>query len=147
MDDINGGIPQFGTRVTSCHYVKRPSAYAIIRDADGRLCVVQTSEGAFLPGGGLEVGETPDQAVLREVAEECGFAARVERRVGAANQLLYAESEQSYYEIPSVFFEVLVVGAVSATEPGHQVTWLSAGEASQQLSRESHRWIVAELPF
>lgn len=32
-----------------------------------------------LPGGRLEEGETPEQCVVREIAEELGFAARAEQ--------------------------------------------------------------------
>jgi mutator protein MutT len=32
-----------------------------------------------LPGGRLEVGETPEQCVVREIAEELGFVARPEQ--------------------------------------------------------------------
>jgi len=33
------------------------------------------------PGGKLEAGETPEQAVIREVAEETGYAVTAERRI------------------------------------------------------------------
>ena len=49
-------------------------AVAILRRADGRLLFVDQrhSEGWALPGGLLRRGECPDDAVVREVAEEVG---------------------------------------------------------------------------
>jgi 8-oxo-dGTP diphosphatase len=53
------------------------AAYADIRDAAGQILLVQTIEAIggrwFLPGGGVEFGEHPDDAVRREVREETGL--------------------------------------------------------------------------
>lgn len=55
---------------------------ALIEDADGRLLVAQRPEGKHLagmwefPGGKVEPGETPQDALVREIAEELGCAAR-----------------------------------------------------------------------
>jgi 8-oxo-dGTP pyrophosphatase MutT (NUDIX family) len=35
-----------------------------------------------LPGGGIDPGETPEEAVLREILEETGFTVKAERLVG-----------------------------------------------------------------
>jgi 8-oxo-dGTP diphosphatase len=54
------------------------AAYADIRDAAGQILLVQTIEAIggrwFLPGGGIEFGEHPDDAVRREVREETGLS-------------------------------------------------------------------------
>ncbi len=61
----------------------RVAAYALVRDAHGRilLCRIAPSvvAGAVwtLPGGGLEFGEQPDTAVLRELAEEAGYEGEI----------------------------------------------------------------------
>lgn len=51
-------------------------AVAILRRADGHLLLVDQrhSEGWALPGGLLRRGEGPDDAVVREVAEEVGVS-------------------------------------------------------------------------
>ncbi|MGK6311811.1 NUDIX domain-containing protein [Neorhizobium sp. DT-125] len=61
-----------------------PSVAAVIRDADGRLLLQEkrSGEGWSLPAGGIEPGETPQDAVLREVLEETGFEARVSAILG-----------------------------------------------------------------
>ncbi len=50
----------------------RPSAYAIVLK-DNKLLVSPQQNGIDLPGGGIELGETPEQAVIREVKEETGL--------------------------------------------------------------------------
>lgn len=70
-------MPVFGERVAGASYALRPSAYALIRNEFGQVAVVRTAQGVFLPGGGIEAGETPEQAVQREVLEECGLGIRL----------------------------------------------------------------------
>jgi 8-oxo-dGTP pyrophosphatase MutT (NUDIX family) len=42
---------------------------------DGRILLLHNDRGEWeLPGGRLEVGETPEQCVVREIAEETGWA-------------------------------------------------------------------------
>lgn len=66
----------------------RIGAYAICVDADGRILLARCAEGEpepgawTLPGGGVEWGEHPDDAVVRELAEETGLVGRPGRVLG-----------------------------------------------------------------
>lgn len=59
---------------------QRVGAYAILRDAGGRILLVRAAPWLtvagrwFLPGGGVEHGEAPLDALRREVVEESGLA-------------------------------------------------------------------------
>lgn len=52
-----------------------PSVAAVIHDKHGRILLQEkaSDEGWSLPAGAIEPGETPQEAVVREVAEETGF--------------------------------------------------------------------------
>lgn len=60
----------------------RIGAYAIVTDDADRILVCRIAEGYpaagkwTLPGGGVDHGEHPDDAVLRELAEETGLTGR-----------------------------------------------------------------------
>jgi 8-oxo-dGTP pyrophosphatase MutT (NUDIX family) len=62
--------------------VWRPSAYAIILK-DGKILVSKQFGTYHLPGGAIEFGEMPEEAVVREVQEETGFVVSGPRLVDA----------------------------------------------------------------
>jgi 8-oxo-dGTP diphosphatase len=59
--------------------LQRTAAYAVVRDPSGRVLLVRASPRSdlaghwFLPGGGLRHGESPAEAVRRELLEETGL--------------------------------------------------------------------------
>jgi 8-oxo-dGTP diphosphatase len=53
----------------------RPSAYGIII-RNNAILLVKQDNGYDLPGGGVELGETLEQAVIREIQEESGIIAK-----------------------------------------------------------------------
>jgi ADP-ribose pyrophosphatase YjhB (NUDIX family) len=63
------------------------TTYAFVRDGDGRYLVLRRAKDPFLgawdlPGGFVEPGETPADAVRREIAEETGLDVELERLLG-----------------------------------------------------------------
>ena len=62
----------------------RVAAYALAVDAAGRLLLARVAPGYraagmwTLPGGGLDFGEHPADAVLRELTEETGLSGQVQ---------------------------------------------------------------------
>jgi 8-oxo-dGTP diphosphatase len=62
---------------------QRLAAYALVVDSAGRVLLARHPDERrhigrwLLPGGGVEHGEHPEQAVIREVCEETGLAVQV----------------------------------------------------------------------
>ncbi len=65
--------------VTSVNRRQRIAAYGVCRDADGRLLLARASPALtvqgrwFLPGGGVQHGESPPDSLRREIEEESGL--------------------------------------------------------------------------
>ena len=65
-------------------YLLLPGVTAVIRDDDRFLLARQRDSGRWsLIGGGIEPGEDPRVALLREVREELGVGSDVIRIIGA----------------------------------------------------------------
>ena len=81
-------------------------ALVFIRQDDTILLVKQTTGEKFwsLPGGVVEMGESVEQAAVREVREETGLAVRIQRIVG-----LYSKPDEGSL---AVAFEATVIGGV-----------------------------------
>jgi 8-oxo-dGTP diphosphatase len=137
--------PIFGTRHPGIDYRRRPSAYVVLRNAAGEVAVIRTPRGAFLPGGGIDAGESPEDAVRREAREEAGLALGALTPLGTANEFIRAVDEDGWFEKVCTFFTASVVDRGAATEPDHELLWLGDDEACALLGHESHRWAIARF--
>jgi 8-oxo-dGTP diphosphatase len=131
--------PVFGTRREGQVYIRRPSAYALVRNLAGDWAVVRTPHGCFLPGGGMEPEETPQQTVIREAREECGFILKPSATTARAIQFSYSIQERKYFEKTCEFMDAELVNTVAPTEQDHELLWLTLDQALDVLFHESHR--------
>ena len=130
----------FGARQPGVQYTLRSAAYAVVLDDRSRVACVQEESGRFLPGGGLEAGETDVDAVHREVKEECGRSFEIVEALGAAVQFFVSPRGESY-ELHAAFF-LGRFGPATAPDRESAVEWLPALPEPPQFFHECHRWAV-----
>ena len=99
----------------------RVAAYAVIVDDRGML-LSHWNEGGYsgwtLPGGGIDPGEDPADAAVREVFEETGFAAELEDLIGVDSHVVPAErrigtKEHSLHALRIVYRAHVTGGALT----------------------------------
>lgn len=135
----------FGEAPAGCVLRPRRAAYAVLFDDQGRIAVVQGvtshSNGYWLPGGGCESGESPEEAIEREVMEELGRRIKNVERLGEAVQVFYAEADQCWFSMDTLF----VHGELEdgwGTGAEHEVEWLDPERACAGFYHASHVWAV-----
>lgn len=77
----------------------------VLRDTDGRVLTVRKrgTDRFMLPGGKPEPGETPEQAAVREAAEEVGALLDSARLVPLGRLRAAAANEDGYEVVADVF--------------------------------------------
>ena len=95
----------------------RIAVFALIFD-DGRVLLAHRRDIDWwnLPGGGMEIGETVEEAVRREVREETGLEVQVERLVG-----VYSKPQKQ--EVVLTFRCRVIGGELQATEESRACTY------------------------
>lgn len=127
-------------------YRLRHGVYAIL-PLEGQLLVTLQHEPGpelQLPGGGIDPGESPLQALYREVMEETGWSIAAPRRLGAFRRFVYMPEYDIWAEKMCAIYVAQPVRPISApTEAGHTPMLVDTGVAARELGNEGDRMFVS----
>ncbi len=109
---------------------------------DGKLAVIQTPKGLFLPGGGTESCESDVDCIRREVLEETGSEAEVGAFLCAAES--YSEHETLGFFHPIQFYYTGRIGKRirEPNESDHRIFWLPPEDVRGKLFPEMQNWAI-----
>lgn len=129
-------------------YRPRPGVYVIL---PYRGDVLVTFQGGIhqeyqLPGGGIDPGESPLQALHREVREELGWSIARPRRLGAHRRFTYMPEYDKWAEkICTIFLAHPVRRISEPLEPDHRAVWLPRARAEALLATRGDAAFLAAL--
>lgn len=95
-----------------------------------------------MPGGKVELGEHPDEAMLREFQEETGLAGEIARFCGTVSEVLAGEAGPSHFLL--YLFAVRVTGGALTEGPEGPLQWLTPDELSG-VTIPSDEWMIRNM--
>jgi 8-oxo-dGTP diphosphatase len=121
----------------------RVAAYAVCREGERILCCRlapgEPSPGSWtLPGGGIDFGERPEDAVVRELEEETGLVGRVEEIAAVRSRVFpgrLADGRRREMQAVALLYRVTITGGSLRDEPHgstDRAAWLTRGELATE---------------
>jgi 8-oxo-dGTP diphosphatase len=140
----SGKVLVFGKKIDSIAYIPRPGAYGILLNEKGLVASIQMNGRCFLPGGGLEPGESIQQCLKRELLEEVGCEFERAEPVGRADEYFKSLPEDAYYLGQGHFLLVPDFRIIAEpTDKTHTVLWQPPETVLARLVHLSQRWGLA----
>ena len=113
----------------------RPSAYGIVIKND-KILLLRQINGYDLPGGGVEIGENIEDAVVREVKEETGLNVARPRLLGVDSSFYLAfRPAGAYYHAVMIYYECDYIDGMLSSD--------GFDEGEQQYA-EAPEWVHLE---
>lgn len=137
--DCTFGVPEPGR----CYH-DRVGAYLIAMRA-GLIALIQTPRGYFLPGGGIEPGESPEACIRRELMEEAGYDVKITGPVGTADSYERHPVLGWFHPVQYYYMGELMRRVGVPVEPDHKLVWMPVQEAEGTLVPQCQRWAVSRV--
>ncbi|PSL40190.1 8-oxo-dGTP diphosphatase [Planomicrobium soli] len=136
----------FGEKTEGLDYLLRKGAYAVILNAaKDKAAIVRTNHDRyFLPGGGIEEQELPEECLHRELLEETGHEIKIGPFIGTAMRFFHSSQNEPMLNDGYFYLAELGEKIQDPTEVDHFLTWVPIGQLKELLVHEHHYWAVME---
>ncbi|MBB3112354.1 8-oxo-dGTP diphosphatase [Paenibacillus phyllosphaerae] len=111
--------------------------YALIYDEAEKkvLMVSNKGEGWSLPGGAVEIGETLEQAIIRETKEETGLVIEVGSILAVNEAFFPSHGSDGHHAIFMTFHAKVIAGEISIEDKNEiiEVKWVDINTANNLM--------------
>jgi len=102
-------------KVAASDLTFRPAVYGIIIQ-NGKVLLSKQWDGYDFPGGGIELGETIVEALVREVKEETGLDVSVEKLIACSDSFFKLPFKGNCVQSIHLYFLCTAIGGEPSTE-------------------------------
>lgn len=138
----------FGKKEEELNYKVRTGAYAIILNSEKEVALIRANgQQYFLPGGGLENGETHEQCLKREMYEESGYELIIKTFIGRAKRYFISTLPVNEPIESDAYFYSCELGN-KKKEPSDKdafLEWVKIDDAIKMLYHEHQSWGIKEI--
>lgn len=139
----------FGEKIAGKHYRERVGAYAVSFDDQGRVALVEAPAAhtkerwLFLPGGGIEPGESDEACIRRECLEETGHFTVVGEPICIGREYVFSEKSGDYMYLTGHCYRVAFGEKVQKPiETDHTLMWVPARDCYNKMFLKYQAWAI-----
>lgn len=143
-DYFNEDEVTFGEKLDNVDYFERKAVYGIVISDEGKIAIIKTPRGYFLPGGGIENNENHEQCLEREFMEEIGYEIKIGNYIGRSSFYHKSKTYRYLHAIGFFYFANLKNKISNGIEKDHELVWLEPNECINGLFLEHQSWAVSK---
>lgn len=122
-------------------YTKRNGAYAIIKMGENKIAIAKENDEYFFLGGGIEEGESEQQALTREIIEETGYILKNVQYFDTVKSYEYSE-KRGNLEITATIYTAEFNEKIAESIEKNEVIVCNSKDYKDKIKHEYQRYIL-----
>ncbi len=139
-----GELHQVFGEKENAEYTDREGAY-LIPVCGSLVGVIRTPKGYFLPGGGLENGESHIDCIKREFMEEAGCTVLVGKKICSAETYCRHPVIGYFHPIQTYYIGKILKKTAEPSEKDHELMWIEYEKIRGNMFAEMQNWALEQL--